>query len=417
MINKYFDARFTLCRFRDSVVGKYLDAFAASLDAVGYSRATVRLHLRAVVHLGGWAQKRKLPMASLDEEALRRFRQHLSRCRCGSRKNKGWFRDSVRGAELFLAFLRRCDVAAPTKVIVARPPFEQELARFRLWMLQRRGLATSTVRLYETYLLPFLCALGGDSSTYEAAAIQRFVIQHLGSRGRSEARMCTVALRAYLRCLVAEGRVAPGLVHSVPTVPQWRLSSLPRYLGASDIERVIASCDVSMTTGLRDKVILLLLARLGLRAGDIVAMTIDDVDWTRSTLRVRGKGRRDALLPLPQDAGDALLAYLERGRPRVAGERMFLTVRPPIRPFTTSASVSTLVSVALERAGIQDPPSRGAHLLRHSAATAMLRAGSDLDTISTVLRHRSPDSTAYYAKVDVAMLLQVAQPWPGAASC
>jgi site-specific recombinase XerD len=148
-----------------------------------------------------------------------------------------------------------------------------------------------------------------------------------------------------------------------------------------------------------------------------VALTLGDLDWHRATLRVRGKGRRDAQLPLPQDAGDALLAYLERGRPVVASERTFLTVRPPARPFATSASISNVVCFALERAGIHDPPSRGAHLLRHSAATAMLRAGTSLDTISTLLRHRSPDSTAHYAKVDVAMLLQVAQPWPGGASC
>jgi site-specific recombinase XerD len=417
MISSYFDASSTLLRFHESVVGKYLDAFAASLGAVGYSHATVRLYLRAVVHLGAWAQRRKLPMASLDEEALRRFRQHLSRCRCGWRDHKGRFQGSVRAADLFLAFLRHCDAIPPAKVEVARPPFEDELGRFRLWMIQRRGLATPTVRLYERYLLPFLGALGGDSSVYDAAAIQRFVIQHLDRRGRTEARLCTVALRAYLRCLVAEGRLAPGLVHCVPAVPQWRLSALPRHLDPPDVERVIASCDVSVTKGLRDRAILLLLARLGLRASDIVAMRVDDVDWSRGTLRVRGKGRRETLLPLPQDAGDALLAYLERGRPRVTIERMFLAVCPPTRPFTTSASVSTLVRVALERAGIEDSPSRGAHLLRHSAATAMLRAGSDLDTISTILRHRSPDSTAHYAKVDVAMLLQVAQPWPGGASC
>ena len=417
MLSNYFHAPFTLRRFRDSTVGGHLDAFATSLSAVGYSRATARTYLRAVVHLGGWAQQRKLPLASMDEEALRRFRRHFSRCRCGWRENKGGFHSAGRGVALFVAYLRECEVVPVAKVVVAQAPFEDELARFRLWMIQRRGLAPSTVRLYEAHVLPLLEALGCDSSAYEAVAIQRFVIKHLGSRGRSEARLCSVALRAYLRCLVAEGRVVPSLVHCVPTVPQWRLSSLPRYLEASDVERVIASCDVSTKEGLRDRAILLLLARLGLRAGDVVAMKVDDVDWLRSSLRVCGKARRETLLPLPQDAGDALLAYLERGRPRVPLGQLFLTVRPPTRPFTTSASVSTLVSVALKRAGIENPPSRGAHLLRHSAATAMLRAGSDYETISVVLRHRSPDSTAHYAKVDVAMLLKVAQPWPGSSSC
>jgi integrase len=146
-------------------------------------------------------------------------------------------------------------------------------------------------------------------------------------------------------------------------------------------------------------------------------MALDDIDWRRATLRVCGKGRREVLLPLPQDLGDAVLAYIKRGRPRSVSERLFLTVNAPTRPFASSATASDIVRAALERAGIRNPPSRGAHLLRHSAATAMLRSGVSLDTIATVLRHQSPDTTAYYAKVDVGMLQQVAQPWPAGASC
>lgn len=192
---------------------------------------------------------------------------------------------------------------------------------------------------------------------------------------------------------------------------------MPRYLMADDVERVIASCDDSKPQGIRDRAILLLLARLGLRAGDICAMRVDDIDWREATLRVRGKGRREVRLPLPQDAGDALLTYLEEVRPRVSIDRMFLCANAPIRPLATSASVSDIVRFALQRAGIANPPSRGANLLRHSAATMMLRAGATLDAISTVLRHRSSDTTAHYAKVDIAMLQQVAQPWPEGMPC
>jgi integrase/recombinase XerD len=168
---------------------------------------------------------------------------------------------------------------------------------------------------------------------------------------------------------------------------------------------------------MRDYAILLLLSRLGLRAGDIVAMTLDDVDWSRGTLRVQGKSHHEAVLPLPQDVGDALCAYLERGRPISDSTRVFLTVVAPTRAFASSATVSDIVRFALARAGIQNPPTRGAHLLRHSAATAMLRAGGSLDTIATVLRHRSSEMTAYYAKIDIAMLCKIAQPWPGGAPC
>ena len=163
--------------------------------------------------------------------------------------------------------------------------------------------------------------------------------------------------------------------------------------------------------------ILLLLARLGLRAGDIVTMRIGDVDWACGTLKVRGKSRRETVLPLPQEAGDALLRYLVDARPETDIDRLFLCANAPIRPFATSATVSSIVMLALRRAGITSAPSRGAHLLRHSAAVSMLQSGVSVDTISTVLRHRSVDMTAYYAKVDVALLAKVAQPWPEGAPC
>ena len=195
------------------------------------------------------------------------------------------------------------------------------------------------------------------------------------------------------------------------------LSTLPRYLPPQDVEKLIASCDRDKPCGIRDRAILLLLVRLGLRAGDILDLTLNDIDWVAGTLRVQGKGRREIRLPLPQDAGYALIAYLENGRPRMTDAQVFLRAVAPHRPFAVSSSVSSLVRLALRRAGIKDAPTRGANLLRHSAATSLLRAGATLDTVGTVLRHRSANTTAHYAKVDVTMLGQIAQPWPGSSSC
>ena len=180
---------------------------------------------------------------------------------------------------------------------------------------------------------------------------------------------------------------------------------------------MIASCDEDLRGGLRNRAVLLLLARLGLRAGDIVNLRLEDIDWDEGTLRVLGKGRREVRLPLPQDAGDALLIYLEQARPPVTIDRVFLCLCAPYRAFTSSVVVSNIVRSALARAGISNPPSRGTNLLRHSAATSMLRAGATLDAVSTVLRHRSLDTTTHYAKVDIAMLKPIAQPWPGGAPC
>lgn len=416
MISDYFDAPWRLARMRATCVGPYIDDFSTALAEVGYSPFTIRGYLRAADHVGRWADRRRVELVSWDDDILARFGRHLPRCKC-IKSNKGVFGDAIAGVQLLLAHLRARGVIAAAAPVPTASRYTPISERFKDWMLRHRGVAPSTTARYQRMLQPFLEELGEDPSRYTVAAIRGYVIKKLGAVGRGETRDAVTAIRAFLRFLVAEGRVHSGIQHCVPTVPQWRLSALPRYLEAPDLERVVKSCDLTTGHGLRDHAILLLLARLGLRAGDIVRMTLTDLDWRGGTLRVHGKGRREVRLPLPQDVGDAVLAYLERGRPRASTERLFLTVYAPTRPFASSATVGDIVRVALERAGIKDPPSRGAHLLRHSAATAMLRAGGSLDTIATVLRHRSPDTTAYYAKVDFAMLRQVAQPWPRGAAC
>jgi len=410
MITDYVRASHTLTRMRASCVGPYLDDYSSTMAREGFATLTISDHLRSVVQFATWAERRGVNVAYWEESLLAGFRRHLAR-RGLVKRNR-----AVGHATQFLEYLRALCVIAPATT-TPEPKRVEILEQFASWMVRHRGVTTRTLDRYGCVLEVFVAALGEDPSSYAVADIRAFIVDHLGRRGRCETRMAVTAIRSFLRFLVAEGQIAPGIEHCVPTVPQWRLSSLPRYLEQPDVDRVVASCDLSTGHGLRDHAILLLLSRLGLRAGDIVAMTLDDIDWRRSTLRVQGKSCREALLPVPQDVGDALLAYLERGRPRSDSPRMFLTVLAPTRPFASSSAVSDIVRFALARAGIRKPPTRGAHLLRHSAATAMLRAGGSLETIATVLRHRSSDTTAHYAKVDVATLRQIAQPWPGGASC
>jgi len=416
MISDYFEAPWRLAQMRATCVGPYIDGFSTTLTEAGYSPFTIRGYLRAADHVGRWADRRGVDIESWDDDILVRFGRHLPLCKC-IKGNKGIFSEALVGVRMLLVYLRASEVIAAARATPTTSKYPPISEQFADWMVRHRGVAPSTMARYQRMLQPFLGTLGEDPGRYTVAAIRTYVIEQLGDVGRGETRSAVTAIRAFLRFLVAEGRVHSGIQHCVPTVPQWRLSSLPRYLEVPDIERVVKSCDLTTGHGLRDHAILLLLSRLGLRAGDIVRMTVADIDWRGGSLRVHGKGRREVRLPLPQDVGDAVLAYLKRGRPRSSIERLFLTVYAPTRPFASSATVSDIVRVALKRAGIQNPPSRGAHLLRHSAATAMLRAGGSLDTIATVLRHRSPDTTAYYAKVDVAMLQQVAQPWPGGAAC
>jgi site-specific recombinase XerD len=288
---------------------------------------------------------------------------------------------------------------------------------FGHWLLRYRGITTQTVKRYQRAIVSLLPLLGNDPALYNAATIRKAIAEKACHYRPAAAKDFVVALRSYLRFLTWQGRCGAGLDMAVPAVAQWKLSALPRYLPADEVERVIASCDDDPRGGIRNRAVLLLLARLGLRADDIVNLRLEDIDWNEGTLRVLGKGRREVRLPLPQDAGDALLAYLDQARPRVAIDRVFLCLSAPYRAFPSSVVVSDIVRSALARAGIVNSPSRGANLLRHSAATSMLRAGATLDAVSTVLRHRSLDTTVHYAKVDIAMLQSIAQPWPGGAPC
>ncbi len=209
--------------------------------------------------------------------------------------------------------------------------------------------------------------------------------------------------------MIAEGKCPSGLEHALPTLAHWRLSTLPRYLPSSEVERVIETCDGQKALGARDRAVVVLLARLGLRASDIVELRLSDIDWRDASFCVLGKGGREVRLPLSQEVGDAILNYLKY-RPPIHTDKVFVSARAPIRPLTRTA-VTQLVGRALHRAGVQ-APSYGAHVLRHSAATEMVRQGVSLQDIQAVLRHRSIQTTEHYAKVDLALLKPIAQPWP-----
>ena len=217
---------------------------------------------------------------------------------------------------------------------------------------------------------------------------------------RSYARFAATVLRGFLRHLYQRGDLAVDVASAVLQVTQWRLSEVPKWLPPERVAAVLASCDRDTVAGRRDYAILLLLARLGLRAGEIVAMTLDDVDWDNGVVTVSAKRHRREPMPIPEDVGEALAEYLRAARPRCATRRFFSCLSAPYRGFATSTVVCDLVVRALERAGI-DPPFKGLHLLRHSLATGMLREGASLEEIGQVLRHRRVQTTAVYAKVDL----------------
>ena len=392
-----------------------LEKFANHLASVGHTALTVSGYLAGARHFGDWLHRVGLSPVQIDDGVISRFASH--RCHCpGIRQHHGVSDKYVIRVRRFVAFLADEGIVTAPAAIAAQSA-NGRVAGFQQWVCLHRGLSGRTIDRHGRMILRLLPALGDDPASYDAGLIRRVVLGEVQKSSRPYVKTMTTALRGYLNFLAAHGECRTGLSQAIPTVPQWSLSTLPRYLPPQDVEVLIGSCDRDNPCGIRDRAILLLLARLGLRAGDILDLTLDDIDWVAGTLRVQGKGRREIRLPLPQDAGDALLAYLENARPRLACERVFLRSTAPHRPFAGSWSISNVVSLALRRAGIKDAPTRGANLLRHSAATTLLRAGATLDAVGTVLRHRSVNTTAHYAKVDVTMLEQVAQPWPGRSSC
>jgi integrase len=256
-----------------------------------------------------------------------------------------------------------------------------------------------------------LQALGDDVGRWTFQAVRQYLLHRASESGAPTIQKLITSLRAFLRYLSFRGEARYDLDLAIPAVAYWRLATLPRCLSANEVDRLIVACAGRSPARLRDRAIVLMLSRLGLRSGDIAQLRLSDIDWGNGTLQVTGKGRYQVRLPLPQDVGDALLRYLECRPQSGHDDRVYLRNIAPFKPFSSGDGVSSVVTRALQRAGIKSP-ARGAHLLRHTAATEMLRNGVPLDQIGLVLRHRSIDMTAYYAKVDFALLREIAQPWP-----
>ena len=410
MLDKYLKTPKTIQRLRSGPSGPHIDGFAATLKERGYSYTTACKYLRSASHLGWFVRHRKGTVDSINDKTLVAFRRHLTRCRCPLRYGGKAIHHTQYGAKLFVTYLRDIGVIERQS---AKRTNETELpviVAFRQWLQTHRGAAEATLRQYCRGAAQLLDQLGSDTSRYDAKGVRDFFQRRASQISRSSAEKLVTSLRAFLRYLSVHENCQPGLDRAIPTVASWRLASLPRCLTATQVQRVLDSCDGDSDRAIRDRAIVLLLARLGLRAGDVAGLRLSDIDWQNGTVLVAGKARYEVSLPLPQEVGDAILKYLQC-RPRVETDRVFVATIAPFQPFQRGDSVSSVVSRAMKRAGVQSAR-KGAHILRHTAATEMLRQGCSLYQIGSVLRHRTIDTTAYYAKVDVALLQQVAQPWP-----
>jgi site-specific recombinase XerD len=312
-----------------------------------------------------------------------------------------------------LGYLRAVGAAPAAVASAPGTPVELLLERYRRYLLVERGLAARTARGYVDAVRPFLdareAAGGLRLERLSAAEVTAFVVARCPGQARGSAKLTVTAMRSLLGFLHVAGMIGRPLAGAVPSAASWRLAGLPRALEPWQVRRLLGSCDRRTATGRRDFAMLLVLARLGLRAGEVAALRLEDVDWRAGEIVVRGKGRRSERLPLPADVGEPVAAYLRRGRPASAQDgSVFVRVKAPHRALTTGGVTQVVVSAA-RRARLGQIH---AHRLRHSAATAMLRAGAPLEEIGQVLRHRAPLTTAIYAKVDRNALRQLARPWP-----
>ena len=381
----------------------YADGFKDWLAQRNYSPATITEIVRLLALWGDWVRAAGFGIETLADG--------LAASALVFRGGKT-ARAPQGAAALFIAYLRERNVLPP----VQHPSLEETwpaLAAFRRWMQEHRGIKDSTLDTYQAILVDLLASLGTDPAAYTAAAIRGFVLVRAKPHGRGRAQGITVATRAYLKYLVAIGQCPVGREHAVPSFASWRLATTPRFLGQADLDRLLVACNGE--DRLRDRAVILLLTRLGLRASEVANLTFDAIDWGTCRITLAGKVRREERLPLTQEIGDAILAYIERARPRIATTRVFLTDTAPVRSLSRVA-VKCIVRRALDRAQIKSAH-RGAHVLRHSAATAMLRNGASLAGVGAVLRHRSPSVTALYAKVDIGLLSEIAQPWGGRLPC
>jgi site-specific recombinase XerD len=398
-------------RLRDGSHGDLVEHYAARLVEVGLACQGTRRSLGLVGDLLSWIASSRSVLADLDERMVERYLRNRARKRSilpGDRL----------ALKRFLSVLRDAGMIVP-----AKPPQitaqDQIIAKFSDYLQRERGLAAGSINGYSPAIRRFLCEVCpadvDDLGKISRSDVVRYVERHArdGSPGSGKA-MCW-SLRAFLRYLHHKGLNRVPLAGCVPSIRQWKLANLPTYLSAEQVQNVLDGCDRASSIGRRDYAILMMLAKLGLRANEVATLTLDDIDWRSGEMRVRAKGRQRVGMPIPPDVGAAVVAYLRDGRPKSPCRKLFLRMRAPRLGFASHSAITVIAKTAVARAGIRGLARQGAHLFRHSLATELLRAGATLSEIGQLLGHKSHDTTRIYAKVDIDALRTLSLPWPGGA--
>ena len=412
MGRQFCQVRPVLSREAIGPIHPQIACFAESLAERGYSSSSIDHRRRLITALDQWLVQGRIGLNDFNEGRIEQF------LRDRRKQHSPQFADPPT-LRCFLDHLRRAKLVPSPASKHDSGPLAQLQVSFAKYLADERGLNQKTRGQYLAVIESFL------SDRFENRVIllnkltpqdvAKFVISRARCVSPTTAQRAATVLRSFLRFLYQRGDIHSDLRASVPAVANWSLAPVPKYLPAAEVELLLEKSNQNSAAGQRDYTILLLLARLGLRAGEIVHMTLDDIDWEAGELTIRGKGSRQERLPIPEDVGKVLARYLQKVRPRCASRRVFIRIHAPHQGFKESSSITGIVHGALNRASL-NPAHRGAHLLRHSLATRMLRGGASLTEIGKILRHQLTRTTAIYAKVDLTALRGLAQPWPGGAA-
>ncbi|GAB7549710.1 site-specific integrase [Cupriavidus sp. 8B] len=399
-----------LSRAPEGPLAGYLASFANAISAQGYSAKSMKQQVRIAACFSRWLKQKGVSVQDISfDHAIRYLRYR-------ARHVRPYLGDRAALSHL-IDFMRSEGVIPVEKTATRRvPPAEICAQAYAEYLRDAQALATATVINYVPFVRDFLhhCFGNGTAnlSRLRAVDVVGFVQLHAPRLHLRRAKLMTTALRSFLRYVRYRGDVTLDLAAAVPVVANWSMPSIPRAISAEQTRHLLASIDRRTSVGLRDYAILLLLARLGLRSGEVAFLELDDIDWRAGQVSVRGKSGQRSELPLPADVGKAIAAYLRHGRPHSTSRRVFLRARAPIAGFRGQSGIGSLVRHSLQRAGI-DAPTMGAHQFRHGLATQMLSHGASLSEIGEVLGHRDPQTTKIYSKVDIKALRTLALPWPG----
>ena len=408
MPNDTFERLETDRHLRDHPLVSHLTPFENSLVENGYANSTVKSKLCLLASFGHWLERRRLSITDFDEQCIARFIAY-------KRRNGRVHRGNRETLLQFLDHLRERDVISRPTPTCDDSPLAAILTRYEKHLRSERGLAAATVINYLPCIRKFLIERFREKPfllrEVRSSDVSAFILRYAPTMSPRRAQLVTAAFRSFFRFLFQDGELQVNLALSVPSVADRRLATIPKYLSPDQVEQVVGTCNRQTSTGRRDYAILLLLARLGLRAGEVVSLQLDDIDWRAGDLLIRGKGLLHDRMPLPVDVGEALTSYLRMDRPPCKTRRVFVCMKAPRSGFAGPSTLSTIVRRALDRADLH-PAMRGAHVLRHSLATTMLRSGASMNEIGEILRHRTPNTTEIYAKLDFDGLRTLAHPWP-----